>query len=345
MSRIVTISFTPLDAGGGVPKFNRDIHAAFPDRECVHYSWWDFQWWPEMEGLPEWEKARVLNHYLIQQRKVKAGDVIIADGFWADGLDTMPKAISHSHGIWGHVTKYDVDHRIKPENPLHHIKQVEFRRRWIGQGRHITAVSDFIAEEMWLQWGFKVDRVINNGVDTDVYKSAERMSPLNDLLIIHGVNDPGNTNKGWDHIVAVKKYVPSAHVLSLDEAHALFNDREPGWTKPEVLAQADIVVHPSGFEGNSMFVAETLACGVPIVGYDVGFLWLVKRDLPVVGKILDRNNRSPLETGAAVVAMVMGNYLKEWGENARKIALERLSIQGFQEDWRSYVDDVERKHA
>ena len=109
MSRLVTISFTPLDARGGVPAFNRALHSAFPDRTCVHHSWWDFPWHIEMEHLPEWEKARALNHYLVAKRLVTADDVIVADGFWADGLDHLPLAVSHSHGIWSHLTKDDVD--------------------------------------------------------------------------------------------------------------------------------------------------------------------------------------------------------------------------------------------
>jgi hypothetical protein len=100
VNRIVTISFTPLDAPGGVPKFNRDLHAAFPDREGVHYSWWDFPWHLEAEeqGMTEWEKARTLNHYLVSSRKLLPSDVVIADGFWADGLEHLMLAVSHRCG-------------------------------------------------------------------------------------------------------------------------------------------------------------------------------------------------------------------------------------------------------
>lgn len=338
--RIVTVSFTPRDAGGGVPKFNRDIHSAFPDRECVHYSWWDFPWCTEMEQLPEWEKARTLNHYLVASRKLTTDDVVIADGFWADGLDHLPLAISHSHGIWGHVTKDDVDRGVRPENPLHHIMQVEFRRRWIGQGKHITAVSEFIAEQMRLQWGFKVDRVIDNGVDTSVFVPFDRPSwAVINPLIIHGVNDRGNLNKGWDHIDLLSRHY--GNVFSLDEAMALF----PRLTKAQVLSRADLVVHPSGFEGNSMFVAEALSCGIPIVCYDVGFAWKLWRE-PTYGKmgiIIHRSERTPERTLEACreffelpedVRMNMGN-------RAKIMARDDLSIERFKMRWRSYVEEIE----
>lgn len=341
MRRLVTISFTPLDAGGGVPKFNRDLHAAFIDRDCIHYSWWDFPWAMEMDGLPEWEKARTLNHYLVQTRRLTRDDVVVADGFWAEGLNHLPLAISHSHGIWGHVTKEDVDRGVKPENPIHHAVQIEFRRRWIEQGKHITAVSAFIADQMFRQWGFLVDRVINNGVDTDIFRPSERSSDLNDPLFIHGINDPGNLNKGWDHIVALKKAFPDCHILSLDDAQKLLNGRpyvgEP-WTKPEALAVADLVIHPSGYEGNSMFVAEAMACGVPVVGYDVGFLWSIRgRD---VGYVMPRTKRSP-EVTVAFVQQALDEASSVMGPRCRDAALECLSIKRFRADWRSYVEEIE----
>lgn len=342
VNRIVTISFTPLDALGGVPKFNRDLHSAFPDRECVHFSWWDFPWAMEMEHLPEWEKARTLNHYLTTSKKLLPTDVVVADGFWADGLQHMPLAVSHSHGIWSHLTKEDVDAGKSPDMPYHHAAQVAFRQRWTKLKKHITAVSDFIAEQMRLQWGFEVDRVINNGVDTDVFCPSDRDSGLNDLLIIHGVNDRGNLNKGWDHIEALRMGIPTAHVLSLDEAYDLLEERtgEP-WTKAEVLSLADIVVHPSGYEGNSMFVAEALACGVPFVGYDVGFAWTVRKCLGL--QIMSRSTRSPETTLENVkIVMEIPDLFPNMGEISRSVAEEYLTIEKFRQGWRLYVEEIEK---
>jgi len=362
MRRIVTISYTGLNAGGGVPKFNRDLHAAFPDRECIHFCWEDFASCNgDDASLTEWDRARILNHYLIKTKSITSDDVVIADGFWASGLEhRFPLAVSHSHGIWSHLTHTDVALGKEPDMPHHHAAQVSFRKRWTSLGKHITAVSDFIANEMKLQWGFTVDRVINNGVDTNIYKPMEyKSSYLNRKLVIHGVNDRGNINKGWDHIELLNKSL-DADVMSLDDAYqrfSFFSDRP--WSKSEVLAQADLVVHPSGYEGNSMFIAEALSCGVPVVGYAVGFLWKFLRTQTSrsIGEILSVHEdgsgfREPKRTLRACeeVLKLHESILCKWygmsinkklmGDYARELAVKELSITKFNENWHSYIEEI-----
>ena len=340
--RLITVSYTGLNAGGGVPKFNRDLHAAFSDRECLHFSWEDFPWHPSFSDSTEWGRARGLNQYLVASKQVTADDVVVADGFWADGLDHLPFAISHSHGIWSHLTNQDVLAGKQPDMPHHHAAQVNFRHRWVSRKKHLTAVSNFIAEQMRLQWGFVVDRVINNGVDTGVYVPAEIRVARSRPLIIHGVNDPSNENKGWRHIQELHERL-DADVLSLDEATERFSLRSDyKWTKPDVLAQADIVVHPSGYEGCSMFIAEALACGVPIVAYDVGYLYDfgindLKNDC---GRVLDLRRRSPSLTLQACrdVLSASDSDIAEMRKWSRNMAPD---IKNFVETWRSYVEEIE----
>lgn len=346
--RLVTISYTALDAGGGVPKFNRDLHAAFPDRERRHFCWDDCPWTasPELTNMTEWSRAQLLNGYLVKSRLVTADDVVVADGFWAKGLEHVPLAISHSHGIWSHLTHEDVLAGRQPDMPYHHAVQVRFRKRWRGQLRKpMSAVSQFIADQMRLQWGLDVDRVINNGVDTETYRPRDRRSVyLPAPLVIHGVNDRANGNKGWDHIEALKREIPDLNVMSLDEAYEMsqvFSDRV--WTKPLLLALADVVVHPSGFEGNSMFVAEALSCGVPVACYEVGAMADPKSWL--CGIVMPRGVRHPDSTVFAVRELLKdGSMLESAGRNARAYALANLSLDRFRSQWRDYIEGLERVH-
>ena len=353
MPRLVTISFTGFDASGGVPKFNRDLRSAVDDWDHVHYCWTDL--WasvtPSSIDIPEWEKARILNHWLVSTRKLSRDDVIVADGFWADGLEHLPRVVSVAHGIWSHLTKEDVDAGKEPEFPLHHAAQVSFRTKWMRLKRPMVAVSEFISEQLKLQWGWDVP-FINNGVDTDFYRPSwydttggDRTLGKSDFpvcctrpLILHGVNDRGNENKGWSHIELLKREFPEPYqVMSLDEAYSAWHIRsDHPWEKHEVLAQADLFVHPSGYEGNSMMVAEVLSSGLPIVCYDVGFMCYPGCGPEAVGRIIPRSERSPERTLQAVhdVLSEKGFARQNMGLRARGLAEQYLDISVFRQRWR-----------
>ena len=89
-----------------------------------------------------------------------------------------------------------------------------------------------------------------------------------------------------------------------------------------------------------MFIAESLACGVPVVGYDVGFLG-GGLHYPV-GVIMNRNNRSP-ETTLQGVRTALAGDLQQWSKNARAVAKTHLSIEHFNYSWREYVSLVENR--
>lgn len=330
---VVTISYTPLDASGGVPRFNRDINRTFAghmDFTCQHYSWWDIcqaqMWDPNSQDALEWDKAQVLNSWLRWTKKVTRETVIIADSFWAGGLEDLPFCISHQHGNWSHTTYDDVKAGIEPEFPVHAKMQENFRRKYVKAGRKLTTVSDFISYQMSMQWGFE-SQVINNGIDLKSF--APRPKRTNGRpLIIHFVT---NSNKGYDHIAAVKKRV-DADVMLLDEAAAQF--MQP---KYEVLARADLVVHPSAHEGNSYAVLETLACGVPIVTYDVGLMHQARKHHAEIGYIIPRIDRSPDETADTVIRALEDKDRKNLDPRGW---VSQFSIEKFQESWRSYVDDL-----
>lgn len=335
MPKVITISYTPLDAPGGVPRFNRDIHSAFPG--SVHYSWWDVAQTmhvdPNAQNIPEWDKAKILGYWLLGTGRVTEKDVVIADSFWASNLEHLPYCISHQHGNWSHTTFEDVQKRIPPEFPLHARIQEDFRRRYLKAGRKLTTVSQFIADQMKLQWGFE-STVINNGIDCQKFKPAERRMERKRPIVIHFTT---TSNKGFDHIEFVKNNV-NADVWLLDEA-----EQQLRLPKYEALAQADLVVHPSAHEGNSYAVLETLACGVPIIGYDVGLLYQLRNEGHGLdfGHILYRSDRSPQKTADVVAAELP--YYSSWKMrtryNARQFA-QLHSIQNFSSTWQRYVDDL-----
>lgn len=343
--RPVLISFTHLNAGGGVPRWNRDFIAGFPG--AVHFSWDDMPKGPP--GVTnEWDAAFALNTWLHMNKKVTADDIIIADGFWGERLSDLGyNVISVAHGIWSHLTIEDVKLGRQPEFPFHHAKQVEHRRKHLARGNPIVAVSDFISYQMKCQWDFD-SITINNAIDLEKFKPATAQEWGSwhwddDPAIIHGVT---TANKGFDHIEAVKKAIPPpGQVMLLDEA-------EKDWQIPkyDCLKLAHLVVQPSAYEGNSYFVLETLASGTPIVAYDVGLLWSIKEIAkrngvePCIGAVIPRKYRSPQET-AKVTKFICDSIVRDSSRgrnqyNPRQVA-ELFSLKRFHDEWRSYLEDYE----
>lgn len=338
MRDLVLVSFTPLDAAGGVPRWNRDFIAGFPGTK--HFSWKDAL--PAVGGvdrhdIPEWEKAKILSRYLIWSKKIKKDDIILADGFWGLGLEDYD-VISVAHGIWSHLIKEDVDSGKPPEFPVHNAVQVDYRRKHLTRGGKIVAVSDFISRQMEAQWGFE-SSVINNAIDLEKFHPVERF-PRSRPLIIHGVT---THNKGFDHIEAVCNKI-DADVIVLDQAAQKLK-----LPKYEALAQADLVVQPSAYEGNSYFILEALACGVPVVAYNVGLLNSLseicrKNDIPcMVGGIIDRRRRSPDET-VRITKWILESILRDRKPyNPRQVA-ELFSLKRFHQEWKNYLESYELDH-
>lgn len=349
MRRVVTISFTEIDAPGGVPRWNRDIRAAFSDREVIHYSWWSFvnETGVDHASMPEWERARILGLWLMSTGRVKRDDVILVDGFWGIGFaGTDLDVISVSHGNWSHTTDDDVKNGVKPEFPMHHAVQVEYRRKHLFSGKKIVAVSKFIAHQCKTQWSFDMD-VINNGIDLTLFRPAVSKLPRKRPLVIHGTT---TANKGMDHVEALRSL--DADVWLLDEASQKLNLQ-----KYDALAQADVFVHPSAHEGNSYMLLEALACGIPIVAYDVGLLYelqdIQNKELndpyslngttggSQAGIIMMRKERS-VENTLRTVKRLLGQGHSSGPIYDPRMYAEMFSIDRFKREWRNYVERYER---
>ncbi|MHB8407880.1 MAG: glycosyltransferase [Acidiferrobacterales bacterium] len=332
---LITVSYTSLDSSGGVPKFNRDLHAAFPGGK--HYCWKDVC---EAQGIPdqaftEWRKASVLNSWLVWAKKISKDDFIVADSFWADGLSMFPRAVSHQHGNWCHVLADDT--KAPPEFPEHWKAQQLFRQRWMNQGKKITAASDFLAEEMF-KYGISQEvfgrrdlvDVINHGIDTERWKPATKTEKSSrfDPLIIHGVT---NANKGFEHVQAVQD-VFGRGVLLLDEAARLLE-----LPKEQALAQADLVVVPSAYEGFGFFLLEAISCGVPVFAYDVGVAYKLRKDglSNVVGAVYEQSLRNPHTTVQAVSALFQRIQTGDQTLNPRKVASE-YGMDRFNQEWKNF---------
>ncbi len=370
--RVHLISHTPLDAPGGVPRFNRYLKRVLEEagHEVRHWSWWDV---PEdlrrlAQGISEDARADSLSRFLIRNGVVDRDDAIIGDGFWCGDFARMGyrRVVSVAHGIWGHVTKDDVDAGVQPENWQLHEAQIRHRLDHRRRGLPIVAVSMFIAEQMRLQWDLD-SLVINNAVDPDETDGVLRglSDWTDDVIVVHGINDRGNANKGWEHIqscidaVRDRNYPVRVDFMSLDELHDFVEAEKFEMDKMWSLQHADVALIPSGFEGNSYFALECLNMGVPCVAYDVGlFTQLAVADPewnhPVIlnprmtvrdiGIVMPRRERCPARTARGMTDfMETGRIFVP--QRTRSKVRQHASFDRFRDGWLGVIEDVCRSSS
>ncbi len=133
--------------------------------------------------------------------------------------------------------------------------------------------------------------VLPNGIDTDVFKPVAKITarkilnlPLQGKLVLFGAMNPhGNPVKGYTHLVAALNHIqkeelgfmifgtsqPQPHMHLKHKAYYLgrFSDEV---SLSIVYAAADVVVVPSVQENLSNVIMESLACGTPVVAFDIG---------------------------------------------------------------------------
>jgi hypothetical protein len=117
--------------------------------------------------------------------------------------------------------------------------------------------------------------------------------------------------------------------MSLDEMRDEFGDGfDPGW--PLNIAQFALI--PSGFEGNSVFTAECLACDLPVVAYGVGLMWRALQEDAPIGVLAPHSLRSTEMTVSMVRRQLFGDF-----ESTPREWVSQFSVDAWAAEWKRYL--------
>lgn len=299
-------------SGGGVEKFAHFLKMAIPDLQVFSYQDLPGSISPAQE---EWEKARQLNEWLLQEKLVDKDTVVVGDGFWVDGLQgKVARLISVIHGAyWGSL----LEHEKNPwGEPWLGTAALEQERVWRDTSVEKVAVSKRSAFELFQTCVIQVNDIIDHGVPLDVYKPNRE----NRNGIIHvAVSE----RKGKSMIPQVSSKI--SHPIEL-----------LGYSKDGDMAEEAklwnrgmMFFSPSTFEGSSYALIEALACGLPVVAYKTGYVY----DLPCdVGLTTDDHS-------VQNYVMLINNLMST--PNCffpREFAEDRLSFDLFAKRWNRYLE-------
>jgi glycosyltransferase involved in cell wall biosynthesis len=171
------------------------------------------------------------------------------------------------------------------------------KRSWQDVPMTIVATSNWLAamaRSSSLFGNLRIE-IIPNGLDTDKYKPLDRrvareafdLPPDKRLVLFSAFDSTGDQRKGGQHLkVALEMLARSGRsqdielvVLGATRRSALEHFGLPvhylGYLKDEIsqvllYSAADVLVAPSTQENLSNTVVEALACGLPVVAFDIG---------------------------------------------------------------------------
>lgn len=161
-----------------------------------------------------------------------------------------------------------------------------FERRSYENADKIIAVSQSTKNEMVQYFGIKSEkiRVINNRVDLKIFREMsdkrtlrkKHSLPLDKKIILF----PGRPSYGKGFDIAkkiIEKLGEEYILLVMEKGHSeskkiKFTGKVRNELTPEIYNCADVTLFPTRYEGNSVSVLESAACGTPLVLSNAGLM-------------------------------------------------------------------------
>jgi len=226
--------------------------------------------------------------WLLKKAKSKNPEIIVYDKIFGwPKIKTKARKICYNHGSY---TLAGLEFKRKNYFVYLIYKYFlgYFEKKSYKNAEKIIAVSESVKKEM--KDYFKINKekihVIDNGVDLKKFKSLKNKKelrkkyslPLNKKILFF----PGRPSfgKGFDIAKKIVNELGEKYLLLVlgeknkkeDNEKIKFTGKIPNENMPEIYNSADICLFPSRYEGNSVSVLESAACGTPLVLSNAGLM-------------------------------------------------------------------------
>jgi len=235
INKIAIISYTSRQEGclSGVERFNWYLQKAIGGKIYTG----------TMFKMPS---PQALNAVLQHEGLIDEETLCIVDGSWGLGIDVGILVISVVHGTWA---------EFNLRNHKKHIEDKDQDNMWHRPNTKMVAVSNASAKYLLKHHKVKADKIILNGVDTNIFKPIEHKQVNHKPVVLHCGRD--YNKDGGGKLQQIKEMLK-------DKFHFKLLNVKDG-EEIKVFQHSDIVLQCSKYEGNSYFMLEGMACGLPVV--------------------------------------------------------------------------------
>jgi glycosyltransferase involved in cell wall biosynthesis len=223
----------------------------------------------------------------------------------------------------------------------------------------LVAPSRFIFESAVNSEMFSGKRIklIHNGVNVDIFKPAlskveirKFLNLSNKFTLLYSAFNPElDVNKGIDRLISIIDFLPSEalekmqlvivgsfHDFNLPiETHS-FGKLSDDIALSMLYSSADVTLNCSYFESFGQVALESLACGVPVIGYNSGGTSdIVENNFN--GYLLTNNN----EIASKIIEIIHNNnLLHSLSQNARNCVINKFSLNNISSKYLDLYSDA-----
>ncbi len=228
-----------------------------------------------------------------------------------------------------------------------------FLEKLSGRGKIVVSVSKSIAEEIERYYKFKTHTVIENAVDTDLFKPRVEKNqlrkrfglPVNQFLGLF----VGRANRGKG-IEILQKITPrldretsivmviSGKKIALERTFCLSN--VPYIDMPLLYSACDFFILPSYYEGCCVSFIEAMATELPILITRVGHAREISRKEPRLAEFILEDLNPDLFVKKINQLKKSEKLRRELGRKEREYVLKNNSLEIFKEKWLNLVKSL-----
>ncbi len=259
----------------------------------------------------------------------KKYDLIICNGEFGLGI-YGEKVINIFHGSYkGYREAKNNYLNLKQKLSMSILESIQ---RKSSKGKFVVSVSESLKDILHRQ-GIKVDRVIQNGVDTNHFKPIQ--GERKGLLFVGKYDYYG---KGIDILEKIKEDGSSVSILStsniVEKTNLTLIVPTDYKSLPEIYNKYRMLIFPSRFESAGLAVLEAMSCGLPIIMNNTGYANEIAAEIPEFVMEKDSDHTEYMKR----IQVIESNY-QEYSKKARQLCLQQFDLDKFKINWTKVFEE------